>query len=225
MMLAAAKLSEVGYRVNSRLQQISNTTGLSFASLFTSVVDTVERSDQSAKIGDLTDTVDEMLDRLSDGGISRDSTNTAKVPIVLEDKPYADIIAELSQKYGVDQTLIHAMVKSESNYNPNLKSSVGAIGLMQLMPAAAEGLGVQDAYDPRQNLDGGIRHLLGKLRQYNGDINMALAAYHYGSVPLSNRGITNLDDPKQLAGLPAGTRNYIRRVLSTMADLKESAGD
>ena len=162
MMLAAAKLSEVGFRVNNRLQQISNTTGLSFASLFTSVVDTVERSDQSAKAGDLANTVDEMLSRLASGKDLQSSAVPAPVPAALKDRPYADIVAELCQEYGVDQNLIHALIQNGSNYNPNLKSMSGSIGLMQLTPAAAEALGVRDPYDPWQNLDGGIRYLLGR---------------------------------------------------------------
>ena len=225
MMLAAAKLSEVGFRVNNRLHQISSSTGLSFASLFTSVVDTVERSGQSAHVGDMLSSVDEMLNRYPGGELPSANTDSSLVPAALRDKPYADMVAELCQKYGMDQILIHAVLKCESNYNPNLKSSAGAIGLMQLMPGTAAVLDVTDSYDPWQNLDGGIRYLAGKLQQYNGDVKMALAAYNCGSYGLSKRGVTDLDNPEHFAALPRETRNYLHRIQSVMATLMGEPSD
>jgi soluble lytic murein transglycosylase-like protein len=112
------------------------------------------------------------------------------------------IIAKASSRYGVDAGLIKAVIKAESNFNPNAVSSAGARGLMQLMPATARGLGVSDSFDPEQNIMAGTRFLRDLLDRYNGNINSTLAAYNWGS--------GNVD--KHPDSLPRETRNYLIRV-------------
>ena len=112
------------------------------------------------------------------------------------------IIAKASRRYGVDVGLIKAVIKAESNFNPNAVSHAGARGLMQLMPGTARSLGVSDSFDPEQNVMGGTRFLRDLLDRYNGDVDSAVAAYNWGP--------GNVD--KRPERLPRETREYLARV-------------
>ena len=112
------------------------------------------------------------------------------------------IIAKASRRYGIDGGLIKAVIKAESNFNPQAVSHAGARGLMQLMPATARSLGVNDSFDPEQNVMAGTRFLSDMLNRYNGDLDSALAAYNWGP--------GNVD--KRPDRLPRETRDYLVRV-------------
>ena|GEM_PF-865291 len=122
------------------------------------------------------------------------------------------IIEQAASRYGVDPALIKAIIKVESNFNPYAVSPAGAMGLMQLMPATAKSLGVINPFDPAQNIDGGVRYLQSLIQRFNGNLDLALAAYNWGPANIEKRGITDLNDPAQFAKLPAETQNYIKKI-------------
>ena len=111
---------------------------------------------------------------------------------------------EASETYGVDINLLKAIARQESNFNPSATSSAGAMGVMQLMPSTAKGLGVTNAYDAQQNIMGGAKLMAQNLKKYNGDVSLALAAY--------NAGGGNVD---KYGGIPPFrvTQNYVKKVL------------
>ena len=121
------------------------------------------------------------------------------------------IIDEASSEFGVDPDLVRAVIKQESGWKPKAVSPVGAQGLMQLMPKTAKGLGVTDSFDIRQNIRGGTKLLGQLLRQYNGDVEKALAAYNAGSAR-ANQGRSKW---------PKETKRYVPAVLSHYKNIKQ----
>lgn len=112
-------------------------------------------------------------------------------------------ITMAAARHNVDPNLVRAVIKVESNFNSNAISRKGAMGLMQLMPATARSLNVQNPFDPEQNVDAGVRHLKHLLDNYGGDVDLTLAAYNAGSGAVARS-----------SGVPryAETQNYVRRI-------------
>ena len=100
----------------------------------------------------------------------------------------ASIITSAAKKYSVDPNLIAAMTFRESSFNPNAVSSQGAEGLMQLMPKTARALGVQNSFDPEQNILGGTKYLKSLLDRFHGNLEMTLAAYNSGPALVAKVG-------------------------------------
>jgi hypothetical protein len=93
---------------------------------------------------------------------------------------YNDIIIEAASRFDVDAALVSAVIKAESDYNPRIVSNKGARGLMQLMPATAKRFGVTNSFDPRENIHGGVRYLRWLLNKFDGNADLAVAAYNAG---------------------------------------------
>lgn len=102
---------------------------------------------------------------------------------------FVPIIREASEAYRIDPALIATVVYKESRFDPNAVSSRGAQGLMQLMPRTAKYLGVSDPFDPRQNILGGTRYLREMLDEFDGDVDVALAAYNAGPQAVKRAGL------------------------------------
>lgn len=137
--------------------------------------------------------------KISESGEVTPTQPTSNNPQVL------NMISHISQKHGIDENLIKAIIKQESGFNPRAKSKAGAMGLMQLMPATAASLGVKDPFNPVQNVEGGVKYLKSMLNKYNGNVILALAAYNAGP------GAVDKYD-----GVPpyAETQNYVKNILS-----------
>lgn len=121
-------------------------------------------------------------------------------------KSFSEIIKRASQKYSVDERLISAVIKHESSFNPRAVSPAGAQGLMQLMPSTARALGVTDPFDAEQNIMAGTRYLRQKIDEFNGNLQLALAAYNAGSGAVRKYG-----------GIPPypETQAYVKRVMKS----------
>ena len=144
--------------------------------------------------------VDENFSEILDTKLSSNNYSEVSCPNDLE-----NIFEQASNTYDISINLLKAVAKAESDFNPDCTSSAGAMGIMQLMPETAKGLGVTNAYDPEQNIMGGAKYLAENLDIFNGDVSLAVAAYNAG------RGAVSKYD-----GIPpyTETQNYVKKVLS-----------
>ncbi|MCC7491359.1 MAG: transglycosylase SLT domain-containing protein [Fimbriimonadaceae bacterium] len=141
---------------------------------------------------------------------SRSVGSSSKAPNV--PAAYRRLVKEACQKYGVDESLVLAVMQTESDFNPRCVSSAGAMGLLQLMPENCRELGVSDPFDPAQNIDGGVRELKKMLATFDGDLKLALAGYNAGPNAV-----------KRYGGVPPyrETQDYIPKVLRRQAAFQE----
>ncbi len=123
--------------------------------------------------------------------------------VALNREAYAEAIGRLARDYAIDDALVRALIHVESGFDPRAVSRKGAQGLMQLMPAVQSEQGINDPFDPEENLSGGIAHLAALLVVFNGDVELALAAYNAG-----------VEAVRKHDGIPPfeETREYVRRV-------------
>jgi len=123
------------------------------------------------------------------------------------------IFEAAGQKYNLSPNLLKAVAKAESGFRPNVTSKAGAMGIMQLMPGTARGLGVTDAFDPEQNIMGGAKYLRQMLDRFDGDLSLALGAYNAGPGAVAKHG-----------GVPSFSQNYVSKVLGYFSGGDITAG-
>ena len=126
------------------------------------------------------------------------------------DAPYSSMVEAASRAHGVEVRLVHAVIWAESSYDAKAVSASGAEGLMQLMPATARRYGVRDSFDPRQNIDGGVKHLKDLLEQFDGDLELAVAAYNAGAYAVVRAGNRIPNYPQTAAYVPKVIAYYHR---------------
>ena len=148
---------------------------------------------------------DEDFQKILDSSISDKKTETSRSEI-------NELIEKYADKNGLDSDFVKAVIKQESGFNPNATSKCGAMGLMQLMPSTAEGLGVTNAYDAEQNIEGGTKYLKGLMDRFDNNKSLALAAYNAGPNAV-----------KKYGGIPPymETQNYVKNVLNSYDKMKE----
>jgi soluble lytic murein transglycosylase-like protein len=140
-----------------------------------------------------------------EGSIAPRAATMAFMPSEAQINSYKSIVAAASRTHGVDDALVHAVISAESAYNPNAISRAGAQGIMQLMPDTARRYGVQNAMDPAQNIQGGVKYLKDLLAMFNGNAELAVAGYNAGENAVIRYG--NRIPPY------AETVNYVPKVM------------
>ena len=143
------------------------------------------------------------------------TVKNTKNPTSISRDEINNLISKYADKNGLDEDFVKAVINQESGFNPKATSHCGAMGLMQLMPATAQGLGVVDAYNPEQNIEGGTKYLKGLMDRFGNDKSLALAAYNAGPNAV-----------KKYGGIPpyAETQNYVKKVLSKYDTYKGANG-
>lgn len=125
---------------------------------------------------------------------------------------YLPYIQYVAKQYSIDPILLHAIVDTESAFNPKAISKAGAVGLMQLMPQTAKGLGVQNSLNPQQNLQGGANYFRQLLDQFDQNIELSLAAYNAGPTTIIKAGTKIPNYPE--------TKKYVKKVLTKYQSLQ-----
>ncbi|MBI4461218.1 MAG: lytic transglycosylase domain-containing protein [Acidobacteria bacterium] len=139
----------------------------------------------------------------SQGSVRASSADSSRQPSPTSTSRIHDLIEGVAELHRVDPALIRAVVQVESNFNPFAVSPKGAMGLMQLIPTTARRFGVRNVFDPRANLDGGVRYMKYLMELFGGDLRLALAAYNAGENAVSRIG--------RIPSFPE-TRNYLRKI-------------
>lgn len=127
-----------------------------------------------------------------------------KETVAARKSAYTDLVEEKAKKHNVDPKLVKSVIRAESNWNSRAVSPKGAMGLMQLMPQTAQLMGVGNAFDPEENIEGGVKYLRYLLGRFNGNLTLALAAYNAGPKAVERKG--------GVPGIPE-TVNYVQKVM------------
>ena len=145
------------------------------------------------------------------GEVPAEASAPASEPSDNKSASYDDIIEKYANNYHLDPTLIRSIIATESGFNPEAVSSKGARGLMQLMPATAKQLGIENSFDPEQNIQGGVKHFRSLMDNFNQDVYLSLAAYNAGENLVQRLGrVPNIKE----------TENYVKLVTDLYIESK-----
>lgn len=194
----------------------SSSSSSAFSIMLTSLLSAISEKNKYAKTEAEKVSLEGILSTYNSSVLSSGSTSinnyiTADVSNLTVDERIENAVELYSNQHGVDSNLVKAIIKVESNFDPNVVSSAGAKGLMQLMPENCKALGVEDPFNIEQNIEGGVKHIKEYIDRYDGDIEMALMAYNGGPTRMMNRGVTSIDD---IYKMPKETQNYVPKVMS-----------
>jgi len=149
-----------------------------------------------------------------------EGTTSAHAPAKAEDSVHptleiSHLVEQTASRHQVDPHLVHAIIKVESEYHPEAVSPKGAMGLMQLIPATAQRFGVENPFNPKQNIEGGVSYLKHLLNRYGGDLALSLAAYNAGEAAVERYG-----------GIPsfAETKDYVQKVTNIYQSASSQSG-
>lgn len=147
--------------------------------------------------------------------VAQTNPNNIKNTSPVSKEEISDLIEEYANKNGLDSNFVKSVVRHESGFNANATSKCGAMGLMQLMPSTAKGLGVTNAYDAEQNIAGGTKYLKGLMDRFDNNKELALAAYNAGPNAV-----------KKYGGIPPykETQNYVKCIMKTYDNYKDKEG-
>jgi soluble lytic murein transglycosylase-like protein len=148
----------------------------------------------------------EVAARVHEPLVSNTADSSATTPVALSSN-LIEMIDQIAKLYEVEGPLVHSVIRAESNYNPQAVSNKGAMGMMQLIPSTARRFGVQNPFDPKQNIEGGVRYLRFLLDYYKNDYQKTIAAYNAGEGAVD-----------RYQGMPpyTETRNYVYQVAKNL---------
>ena len=205
-------LNNVVFDADLKSQQVHNIQKSDFKEILDNKINQMENNEKEPEIQALEEAQSEIIPELDE--TKKEAVNLkTKLDLKAQSTNIDEIIETFSNKYNVDSDFIKAIIKQESGFNPKATSKKGAMGLMQLMPSTAKSLGVNDAYNPWENIEGGVKLLSGLLNKYNNNRELALAAYNAGSGAVSKYG-----------GIPPykETQNYVKSIIGAYDKMKEA---
>ena len=192
-----------------QLKNLNKTSSTNLLNAISQKNKTVKNESEKVSLEGIFNTYNNSI--LNAGNISNKNYVAADVSNLTVDERIENAVQLYSNKYGVDSNLVKAIIKTESNFDPNVVSSAGAKGLMQLMPENCRDSGVEDPFNIEQNIEGGVKHIKEYIDRYNGDVEMALMAYNGGPTRMMNRGVKSMAD---IYKMPKETQNYVPKVMS-----------